>query len=153
MSSVIEFIKDTNFTTEKIEGKNIKCFEVPKTRFFAKGELLYIGFMLNMSDQEVANRINEMKLGRKTIEKLYAVRLDQSDVWIGARPTLPSLLDNETDLTELQPIGNAILRVMLHFNGVKDVICVTLYEYDEYRELVITKIKGSRSVVRYIIYV
>ncbi len=153
MSSVIEFIKETPQVTEKIEGKTIRCFEVPKTRFFSKGELLYIGFMLNMSDQEVLNKINEMKLGRKTIEKLYAFRLDQENIWTGPRPVLPSLLENETDLTELPSISNATLRVMLHFNNIKDVVCVSLYEYDEYRELVITKLKGIKCVIRYIIYI
>ncbi len=153
MSSVIEFIKETQQVTEKIGNKTIKCFEVPRMRFFSKGELLYIGFMLNMSDQEVLNKINEMKLGRKTIEKLYAFRLDHDDIWTGPRPVLPSLLENETDLTELSPIGNASLRVMLHFNGIKDVVCVSLYEYDEYRELAIAKLKGSRCVIRYIIYI
>ncbi|NPA23736.1 MAG: hypothetical protein GXO23_05545 [Crenarchaeota archaeon] len=153
MSSVIEFIKDTAQSTEKIDNKTIKCFEVPRMRFFSKGELLYIGFMLNMSDQEVLNKINEMKLGRKTIEKLYALRLDTDNIWTGPRPVLPSLLENETDLTELTSMGNSTLRVMLHFNGIKDVVCVSLYEYDEYRELVVTKLRGARCVIRYIIYI
>ncbi len=151
MSSVIEYIRDTPAVIEKIDKVQIKCFEVPKTKYFARGELLYIGFMLNMRDDEVQSKINEMRLGRKTIEKVYACRLD-ADPWSSTRLILPSLLDNETDLTELDPLGNARLRVMLHFNGVKNVVCVTLHEYDEFRELVITKLKGVRGVVRYIIY-
>ena len=106
-----------------------------------------------MNEQDVLNKINEMKLGRKTIEKVYAFRIDQTDVWIGSRVLLPSLLENDVDLTELQPLGNAILRVSLHFNGVRDVVYVTLYEYDEFRELVITKVKGAKGIVRYVIYI
>ena len=151
MSTILEFIRDTPTVKEKIEGVEIKCFEVPKTKYFARGELLYIGFMLDLKESEVQSKINEMRLGRKTIEKIYACRLD-ADPWGGSRLLLPSLLDNETDLTELEPLGNARLRVYLHFNKVKNVLCVTLYEYDEYRELVITKLKGTPGIVRYIIY-
>ncbi len=151
MSTILEFIRDTPMVTEKIDKTDIKCFEVPRTKYFAKGELLYLGFMLNLKESEVQSKINEMKLGRKTIEKVYACRLD-GDPWSSSRLILPSLLDNDVDLTQLDPIGNATLRVYLHFNGVKNVLCVALHEYDEYREITITKLKGVRGIVRYIVY-
>ncbi len=151
MSTILDFVRETPTINEKIEKKEIKCFEVPRTKYFAKEEILYLGFMLNLKESEVQAKINEMKLGRKTIEKVYACRLD-CDPWGGPRLAIPSLLENEVDLTQLEPLGNAVLRVYLHFNGVKNVLSVALHEYDEYREVTIVKMKGVRGIVRYIVY-
>ncbi len=53
-------------------------FEVPYMRFFATYELVYLAVMLNEEGgtERIAKKIEELKFGRKTIEKLYAYRYD-----------------------------------------------------------------------------
>ena len=151
MATIIEFIRDTPNVIETVQGVKIRCFEVPQYKYFARGELLYLAFILNVDEHFIINKINELRLGRKTIEKLYAIRFDV-EPWKHKRLTLPNILENDVDVTELEPIGNATIRVSLHFNGIKDFLRITLYEHQEFREITITRLAGYKGIVRYLIY-
>ncbi len=152
MATIVEFVRDTPSHYELINGIKVRTFEVPVYRYFARGEVMYLAFILNLTETDVLNKINEMRIGRKTIEKLYAHRFDVSP-WSTHKLTLPSLVDNDVDVTNLEPKDDVVLRASLHFNGVRDFLRVSVRDIGELKEIVILRMVSPRGIVRYLSYV
>lgn len=75
-SSIPEYLRQSVKVKEVVNGVEVNSFKVPPHKFFVNEELTYLTLPLNVDEKVLVNKINELKLGRKTIEKLYAIRLD-----------------------------------------------------------------------------
>jgi len=95
-SSMPDYLVSTQTIDEVVGGVRVRVFEVPKARFFSTHEIIYLAAALTTELDVIKRRIEELKLGRKTIQKLYAVRLD-TEPWGGKPLTLPVLCDKGQD--------------------------------------------------------
>ncbi|WP_243666378.1 hypothetical protein [Vulcanisaeta sp. JCM 16159] len=136
---------------ETIDGVEVNSFRVPPHKFFVNEEITYLTLPLNVDEKVIMNKINELKLGRKTIEKLYAIRLD-ADPWQYNELELPDLLSNEIDGTAMENKGNVIYSVYIHVNGIKNFLKIIAFKYVSYVEIDIIRLAGYRGVIRYLIH-
>jgi len=95
-SKTPEYLIDTQVIEEEVGGVKVRCFVVPRTKFFSVHEVVYLAAALSTDMDVIRRRIDELKLGRKVIQKLYAVRLD-TEPWSAKPLTLPILCDREGD--------------------------------------------------------
>jgi hypothetical protein len=150
-SSAPEFIKSSVRIRESLNGVEVNSFRVPPRRFFVHEELAYLSLALNVDDKYLVNRINELKLGRKVIDKLYAIRLD-TDPWSLNRLELPDLLNNEVDGDVVQRKENIPFSAYMHINGIRNFLKIVAMKYPKYTEVNVTRMAGYMGIVRYIIY-
>ena len=136
----------------------VRVFEVPKARFFSTHEVVYLAAALTTELDVIRKRIDELKLGRKTIQKLYAVRLD-TEPWGGKPLTLPVLCDKNQDKEctndfEAEPSelrGNMVYSAYLTINGIGKFLKITTLRYPSHYEVDVVRLAGYRGLVRYVI--
>ncbi|MFP3215912.1 MAG: hypothetical protein RXP99_01320 [Vulcanisaeta sp.] len=150
-SSIPEYLRSSVKVKEVVDGVEINSFKVPPRRFFVNEELIYLAVALNVDEKVIANKINELKLGRKTIEKLYAARLDE-EAWKYHEIELPDLLNNEIDGTPTEGKGNVFYSMYVHVNGIKNFLKIVAFKYIGYVEVDVLRLKGYRGIVRYIVH-
>jgi hypothetical protein len=157
-SSMPDYLVSTQTIDEVVGGVRVRVFEVPKARLFSTHEIIYLAAALTTELDVIKRRIEELKLGRKTIQKLYAVRLD-TEPWGGKPLTLPVLCDKgqdrectndfEAEPSELR--GNMVYSAYLTINGVGKFLKITTLRYPSHYEVDVVRLAGYRGLVRYVI--
>jgi hypothetical protein len=157
-SKTPEYLIDTQVIDEVVNGVRVRVFEVPKARFFSTHEVVYLAAALTTELDVIKKRIEELKLGRKVIQKLYAVRLD-SEPWSPKPLALPILCDKDQDKEctndfEAEPAelrGNMVYSVYLSVNRIGKFLKITTLRYPSHYEINITRLAGYRGIARYIV--
>jgi len=157
-SSMPDYLVSTQTTDEEVGGVRVRVFEVPKARFFSTHEVVYLAAALTTELDVIKKRIEELKLGRKVIQKLYAVRLD-TEPWGGKPLTLPILCDKDQDKGctndfEAEPSelrGNMVYSAYLTINSIRKFLKITTLKYLDHYEINITRLAGYRGIARYTI--
>jgi hypothetical protein len=157
-SSMPDYLVSTQTIDEVVGGVRVRVFEVPKARLLLDHEIIYLAAALTTELDVIKRRIEELKLGRKTIQKLYAVRLD-TEPWGGKPLTLPVLCDKgqdkectndfEAEPSELR--GNMVYSAYLTINGVGKFLKITTLRYPSHYEVDVVRLAGYRGLVRYVI--
>jgi len=157
-SSMPDYLVSTQTIDEVVGGVRVRVFEVPKARFFSTHEIIYLAAALTTELDVIKRRIEELKLGRKTIQKLYAVRLD-TEPWGGKPLTLPVLCDKgqdrectndfEAEPSELR--GNMVYSAYLTINGVGKFLKITTLRSPSHYEVDVVRLAGYRGLGRYVI--
>jgi len=156
-SKTPEYLASTQTIDEEVNGVRVRCFVVPRTKFFSVHEVVYLAAALSTDMDTIKRRIDELKLGRKVIQKLYAVRLD-TEPW-GSKPlTLPILCDksqdegcvNEIEVEPAELRGNMVYSIYVLVNGVR-FLKITTLKYPGHYEINITRLAGYKGIARYIV--
>ncbi|BDR91977.1 hypothetical protein [Vulcanisaeta souniana] len=150
-SSIPEYLRSSIKVKEIVNGVEINSFKVPPHKFFVNEELAYLSLPLNIDEKILINKINELKLGRKTIEKLYAIRLD-TEPWQYNELELPDLVNNEVDGTSLEGRGNIVFSAYIHVNDIKNFLKIVAFKYVSYIEINIVRLAGYQGVIRYLVH-
>jgi hypothetical protein len=156
-SKTPEYLVSTQAIDEEVNGVRVRVFPVPRTKFFSVHEVVYLAAALSTDMDVIRRRIDELKLGRKVIQKLYAVRLDE-EAWSLKPLTLPILCDREKDEgcvneVEVEPAelrGNMVYAIYVLVNGVRFLKIITL-KYPGHYEINITRLAGYKGIARYTI--
>ncbi len=157
VSSQLEYIKDVPVIYEDIGSHRVQSFELPYMRFFAVHELTYLAIMLNEDGTErIAKKIEELKFGRKTIEKLYAYRYDNDQYgnptpWPLAKLMLPIMTENEVEPHTVAAPEPVSYKMSIDVAGIKDFLQMTLLSFSSHKEFIIYRNVEPRGIVRYII--
>jgi hypothetical protein len=155
-SKTPEYLVSTQAIDEEVDGARVRCFMVPRARVFSTHEVVYLAAALSTDMDTIKRRIDELKLGRKVIQKLYAVRLD-TEPW-GSKPlTLPVLCDknqdrdcvNEVEVEPAELRGNMVYSVYISVNGVRRFLKITTLKYLDHYEINITRLAGYKGIARY----
>ena len=154
-SKAPEYLVSTQAIDEEVDGARVRCFVVPRTKFFSTHEVVYLAAALTTELDVIKKRIDELKLGRKVIQKLYAVRLD-AEPWSTKPLTLPILCDRERDEgcvneVEVEPAelrGSMVYAIYVLVNGVR-FLKITTLKYPSHYEINITRLAGYRGIARY----
>jgi hypothetical protein len=157
-SKTPEYLIETQVVDEEVNGARVRCFVVPRARVFSRHEAVYLAAALNTDMETIRRRIEELKLGRKVIQKLYAVRLD-SEPWGGEPLTLPVLCDKSEDRDctndfEAEPSelrGNTVYSAYLTINGVRRFLKITTLRYPSHYEVDVVRLAGYRGIARYVV--
>ena len=157
-SKTPEYLIDTQTIDEEVNGVRVRCFVVPRARVFSTHEVVYLAAALSTDMDTIKRRIEELKLGRKTIQKLYAVRLD-TEPWSGKPLTLPILCDKSQDKEctndfEAEPSelrGNMVYSAYLTINGIGKFLKITTLRYPSHYEVDVVRLAGYKGLVRYVI--
>jgi len=155
-SSTPDYLIGTQVIDERVNGVKVRVFEVPRARFFSTHEVIYLAAALTTELDVIKRRIDELRLGRKVIQKLYAVRLD-AEPWPLKPLTLPILCDREKDVgcvneVEVEPAelrGNMVYAIYVSINGVRRFLKITTLKYLDHYEINITRLAGYRGIARY----
>ncbi|WP_054848716.1 hypothetical protein [Vulcanisaeta sp. JCM 14467] len=150
-SSIPEYLRQSVKVKEVVNGVEVNSFKVPPHKFFVNEELTYLTLPLNVDEKVLVNKINELKLGRKTIEKLYAIRLDV-EPWKYSELELPDLLNNEVDGSSTEGRSNVFYSAYIHINGIENFLKIVAFKYVSYVEVDIIRLAGYKGVVRYLIH-
>ena len=153
-----EYLIDTQTIDEVVNGARVRCFVVSRARVFSTHEVVYLAAALSTDMDTIKKRIDELKLGRKTIQKLYAVRLD-TEPWSTKQLTLPILCDknqdkdcvNEVEAEPAELRGNMVYSVYLGVNGVSKFLKITTLKYLDRYEVDVVRLAGYKGLVRYVI--
>jgi len=156
-SKTPEYLVSTQTIDEEVNGVRVRVFLVPRARVFSTHEVVYLAAALCTDMETIRRRIDELKLGRKVIQKLYAVRLD-SEPWSAKTLTLPVLCDknqdkdcvNEVEVEPAELRGNIVYAIYVSVNGVRFLKIITL-KYPSHYEINITRLAGYRGIARYIV--
>jgi len=154
-SKAPEYLVSTQAIDEEVDGARVRCFVVPRTKFFSTHEVVYLAAALTTELDVIKKRIDELKLGRKVIQKLYAVRLD-AEPWSTKPLTLPILCDRERDEgcvneVEVEPAelrGSMVYAIYVLVNGVR-FLKITTLKYPSHYEINITRLAGYKGIARY----
>jgi hypothetical protein len=157
-SKAPEYLIDTQTIDEVVNGAKVRCFVVPRARVFSRHEVVYLAAALSTELDVVRRRIEELKLGRKVIQKLYAVRLD-AEPWSTKPLTLPILCDKNEDRDctndiEAEPAelrGNTVYSAYLTINGIRRFLKITTLRYPSHYEVNIVRLAGYRGIARYVV--
>ena len=157
-SKTPEYLVSTQTIDEEVNGARVRCFMVPRARVFSTHEVVYLAAALSTDMETIKKRIEELKLGRKTIQKLYAIRLD-TEPWSTKPLTLPILCDKNEDKdcvneVEAEPgelRGNMSYSAYLTINGIGKFLKITTLRYPSHYEINITRLAGYRGIARYTI--
>jgi hypothetical protein len=157
-SKTPEYLVSTQAIDEEVNGARVRCFMVPRARVFSTHEVVYLAAALSTDMETIKKRIEELKLGRKTIQKLYAIRLD-TEPWSTKPLTLPILCDKNEDKdcvneVEAEPgelRGNMSYSAYLTINGIGKFLKITTLRYPSHYEINITRLAGYRGIARYTI--
>jgi hypothetical protein len=158
LSKTPEYLVDTQTIDEEVSGVRVRCFVVPRARVFSRHEVVYLAAALNTELEVIRKRIDELKLGRRVIQKLYAVRLD-AEPWSTRPLTLPILCDKSEDKEcinefEAEPgelRGNVVYSAYLTINGIGRFLKITTLRYPSHYEVNIVRLAGYRGIARYIV--
>lgn len=170
----VEYVKPAKWVNERVKGRVVKSFEVPPIKYFADEELFYLQVMLDIEDvNELLKRIEENRLGRKVLEKAFAVRIVNGknnvlEPWPMEPPILPSIVENDADpKTIYQESGgeSEITGIVSSYgynrfkyvysitiNGIEDFILLGLLDKGFYREIYVVRNIEPRAIVKYNIY-
>jgi hypothetical protein len=156
-SKTPEYLIETQVVDEDVGGVKVRCFVVPRARVFSTHEVVYLAAALSTDMEVIKRRIDELKLGRKVIQKLYAIRLDE-EPWSTKPLTLPILCDREKDEgcvneVEVEPAelrGSMVYAIYVLVNGVRFLKIITL-KYPSHYEINITRLAGYKGIARYTI--
>jgi len=156
-SKTPEYLVSTQTIDEEVDGISVRMFLVPRARVFSTHEIVYLAAALSTDMDVIRRRIDELKLGRKVIQKLYAVRLDE-EPWSTKSLTLPILCDREGDEgcvneVEVEPAelrGNMVYSIYVLVNGVR-FLKITTLKYPGHYEINITRLAGYKGIARYIV--
>jgi hypothetical protein len=157
-SKTPEYLIDTQAIDEEVNGARVRCFMVPRARVFSTHEVVYLAAALSTDMDTIKKRIDELKLGRRVIQKLYAVRLDE-EPWSTKPLTLPILCDknqdkeciNEIEAEPAELRGNMVYSVYLGVNKVRRFLKITTLKYPSHYEVDVVRLAGYRGVARYTI--
>jgi len=156
-SKTPEYLIDTQVIDEEVGGVRVRVFLVPRARLFSVHEVVYLAAALSTELDVIKKRIEELKLGRRVIQKLYAVRLD-TEPWSAKPLTLPILCDREGDEgcvneVEVEPAelrGSMVYAIYVLVNGVR-FLKITTLKYPSHYEINITRLAGYKGIARYIV--
>jgi len=157
-SKTPEYLVSTQTIDEEVDGISVRMFPVPRARVFSTHEVVYLAAALSTDMEVIKRRIDELKLGRKTIQKLYAVRLD-TEPWSTKQLTLPILCDREKDEgcfneVEVEPAelrGNMVYAIYVSINGIGRFLKITTLRYPSHYEVDVVRLAGYRGIARYTI--
>jgi len=157
-SKTPEYLVSTQTIDEVVNGVSVRVFLVPRTKFFSAHEVVYLAAALSTDMDTIKKRIDELKLGRKVIQKLYAVRLD-TEPWSPKPLALPILCDREKDEgcvneVEVEPAelrGNMVYAIYVSINGVRRFLKIVTFKYPSHYEINITRLAGYRGIAKYIV--
>ncbi len=157
-SKTPEYLVSTQAIDEEVDGISVRVFPVPRARVFSTHEVVYLAAALTTELDVIKRRIEELKLGRRVIQKLYAVRLD-TEPWGGKPLTLPILCDKSQDKEctndfEAEPSelrGNMVYSAYLGINGIGKFLKITTLRYPSHYEVDVVRLAGYRGLVRYVI--
>jgi hypothetical protein len=157
-SKAPEYLIETQVVDEEVNGARVRCFMVPRARVFSTHEVVYLAAALSTELDVVRKRIDELKLGRKVIQKLYAVRLD-TEPWSTKPLTLPILCDknqdegcfNEVEVEPAELRGNMVYAIYVLINGVRRFLKITTLKYPSHYEVDVVRLAGYRGIARYTI--
>ena len=157
-SKTPEYLVSTQTIDEEVNGARVRCFMVPRARVFSTHEVVYLAAALSTDMEVIRRRIDELKLGRRVIQKLYAVRLD-GEPWSTKPLTLPILCDKDQDKErindfEVEPAelrGNMVYSAYLTINGIGKFLKITTLRYPSHYEVDVMRLAGYRGLVRYVI--
>ncbi len=157
-SKTPEYLVDTQVIDEEVSGVRVRCFVVPRARVFSRHEVVYLAAALNTELDVIRRRIEELKLGRKTIQKLYAVRLD-AEPWLGNPLTLPILCDksedrdcvNEVEVEPAELRGSMVYAIYVSINGVRRFLKITTFKYPGHYEVNVVRLARYRGIARYVV--
>ena len=157
-SKAPEYLASTQAIDEVVGGVRVRVFPVPRARVFSTHEIVYLAAALTTELDVIKKRIDELKLGRKVIQKLYAVRLD-TEPWSAKPLTLPILCDREGDEgcvneVEVEPAelrGNMVYSIYVLVNGIGKFLKITTLKYPGHYEVDVVRLAGYRGVARYTI--
>jgi len=157
-SKTPEYLVSTQAIDEEVDGISVRMFPVPRARVFSTHEVVYLAAALSTDMDTIRRRIDELKLGRKTIQKLYAIRLDE-EAWSLKPLTLPILCDREKDEgcvneVEVEPAelrGNMVYSVYLGVNKVRRFLKITTLKYLDHYEVNVVRLAGYRGIARYVV--
>jgi hypothetical protein len=155
-SKTPEYLIGTQTIDEVVGGVRVRCFMVPRARVFSTHEVVYLAAALSTDMDTIRRRIDELKLGRRVIQKLYAIRLDE-EPWSTKPLTLPILCDKEKDEgcvneVEVEPAelrGNMVYSVYLGVNRVRRFLKIITLRYPSHYEINITRLAGYKGIARY----
>jgi hypothetical protein len=153
-----EYLIDTQTIDEEVNGVRVRVFAVPRARVFSTHEVVYLAAALSTELETIKRRIDELKLGRKVIQKLYAVRLD-TEPWSTKPLTLPILCDKNQDKdcvneVEAEPgelRGNMVYAIYVSVNGIGKFLKITTLKYLDHYEVDVVRLAGYKGLVRYTI--
>jgi hypothetical protein len=154
-SKTPEYLVSTQTIDEVVNGVSVRVFPVPRARLFSVHEVIYLAAALSTDMETIKKRIDELKLGRKVIQKLYAVRLD-TEPWSAKPLTLPILCDknqdkdcvNEVEVEPAELRGNMVYAIYVLVNGVR-FLKITTLKYPSHYEINITRLAGYKGIARY----
>ena len=157
-SKTPEYLVSTQAIDEEVNGARVRCFMVPRARVFSTHEVVYLAAALSTDMDTIKRRINELKLGRKVIQKLYAVRLD-TEPWSTKQLTLPILCDknqdegcvNEVEVEPAELRGNMVYSIYVLVNGIGKFLKITTLKYPGHYEVDVVRLAGYRGIARYVI--
>jgi hypothetical protein len=157
-SKTPEYLVSTQAIDEEVNGVRVRVFLVPRARLFSTHEVVYLAAALSTDMDTIKRRIDELKLGRKTIQKLYAVRLD-TEPWSTKPLTLPILCDknqdkdcvNEVEVEPAELRGNMVYAIYVSINGIRRFLKITTLKYPSHYEVDVVRLAGYRGLVRYVI--
>jgi hypothetical protein len=157
-SKTPEYLVSTQTIDEEVNGARVRCFVVPRARVFSKHEVVYLAAALSTDMEVIKRRIEELKLGRKVIQKLYAVRLD-AEPWSTKPLTLPILCDkgqdkdcvNEVEVEPAELRGNMVYAIYVSINGVRRFLKITTLRYPSHYEVNVVRLARYRGIARYVI--
>jgi hypothetical protein len=155
-SKAPEYLVSTQTIDEEVNGVRVRVFLVPRARVFSTHEVVYLAAALCTDMETIRRRIDELKLGRKVIQKLYAVRLD-TEPWSAKPLTLPILCDknedkdcvNEVEVEPAELRGNMVYSVYLGVNKVRRFLKITTLKYLDHYEVDVVRLAGYRGIARY----
>jgi len=157
-SKTPEYLVSTQTIDEEVNGVRVRVFLVPRARVFSTHEVVYLAAALSTDMETIRRRIDELKLGRKVIQKLYAVRLD-AEPWSAKPLTLPILCDrnedkdciNEVEVEPAELRGSMVYAIYVSVNGIGRFLKITTLKYLDHYEINITRLAGYRGIARYIV--
>jgi len=148
-SSTPDYLIDTQTIDERVNGVKVRVFEVPRAKFFSTYEVVYLAAALTTELDIIKKRIEELKLGRKVIQKLYAIRLDE-EPWSTKQLTLPILCDknqdkdcvNEVEVEPAELRGNMVYAIYVSVNGIGKFLKITTLKYLDHYEVDVVRLAG-----------
>jgi hypothetical protein len=157
-SKAPEYLVSTQTIDEEVNGISVRMFLVPRARVFSTHEVVYLAAALSTDMDTIKRRIDELKLGRKVIQKLYAIRLDE-EPWSTKPLTLPILCDknqdkdcvNEVEVEPAELRGSMVYAIYVSINGVRRFLKITTLRYPSHYEINITRLAGYKGIARYVV--
>jgi hypothetical protein len=157
-SKTPEYLASTQAIDEEVNGARVRVFLVPRARVFSRHEIIYLAAALCSNMDVIEKRIEELKLGRKVIQKLYTVRLDE-EPWSTKPLTLPILCDknqdkdcaNEVEVEPAELRGNMVYSVYLGVNKVRRFLKITTFKYPGHYEVNVVRLARYRGIARYVV--